>query len=284
MLEKRSLKIKIYGNGIIELSGKFNYDSTTKIYSKANLKIQAPQHWLKYNRIDVRLPEIGQIGLYAEFYKSGMLRRRLEFSELDCGDYVFHGEEVIFYEDEDSEGEDTYTILEENKYLKGERVGIWKTYSIDVGLMTETNYDKSITTGNGFYGVEYKNYYPDSGQIALFQERNSGHSFYPDGKLKAEWESLDFVHHGKFIEYHPNGQIKLTVNYKNMSREGIMLKYYESGSIKEEWEYEDGQRLSIFKYYESGVVKSEWIYVSGNLQKKLIYDKNGNLKKVEESD
>ncbi|MBK7868075.1 MAG: hypothetical protein IPJ75_14465 [Ignavibacteriales bacterium] len=32
------------------------------------------------------------------------------------GDYVFHGEEVIFYEDEDR-GEDTYTILEENKHL-----------------------------------------------------------------------------------------------------------------------------------------------------------------------
>ena len=284
MLETQLLKIEIYGDGIIELNGNFDYDPITKIYSKDNLNIHASQSWLKYSKINVRLPERDQIGVYEEFYKSGMLRRKLEFSQDDGGDYLLHGREIVFYEDEDSEGEETYTILEENYYLNGEKVGIWKKYSIDGGLISETNFDNIVIAGNGFSGVEYKNYYPDTGKIALFQERNQGRSYYPDGRLKAEWESLDFIHHGKFVEYYTNGQVKLTVNYKNMSRDGIMLKYYESGSIKEEWEYRDGQQLSIFKYYESGVVKSEWIYESGELKKKLLYDKNGNLKKVEELD
>ena len=256
------------------------FDQERNIYSQKVEQNSDGPDWIKYETIEVIFSDNNKKGVYREYYKSGKLRHQIPFIIGDTVDELLvHGIETLYYEDKDSYGNDTYTILEENEYSNMQRVGVWKKYSIDGGLLSEHFYDETIDLGNGFYGLKYKEYHNSNGELAYIEERYWGKSFYENGKLKAEWPNIDYQKDGKYREYYEDGELKMEVNYKNGIRYGIMNKYYPNGKQKEKWNYtDDGKRIFIYKYYNKGQIKSEWLYRNGELFQKIEYDTNGNKK------
>lgn len=271
----------LYCNGVVELKGEFIYDSEKNVYvQKVEHKIHNELAWLNYAIVEIEISNDNKKGVYKEYYKSGKLRRLVPFIIGDSPDDLYaHGIEIIYYEDKDSNGNDTYTILEENEYKNMDRIGIWKKYSIDGGLLSEHYYDDVIDLGDGFYGLKYKEYHNSNGALALSNEKNWGKAYYENGDIKAEWQNVNFRNDGHYIEYHENGIVKMEVHYKSGTRFGIMNKYYPDGKQKEKWSYTDeGKRVFVNKYYNNGKIKSEWIYKDGGLENKIEYDNKGNKK------
>lgn len=278
----KNIKMNIYCNYLVELDDEFIFDRRRNIYYKyCQFNSDNQPDWLKYNKIEIELNEKNKRGFYREFYKSGKLRRELPFISLeDENIYYADGVEKIFYEDLDSYGNKTYTILEENVYKQGERVGIWKKYSIDGGLMKEDYFDNKIFLENGFYGIKYIEYFPSSSKLALINDKDLGKSYYENGSIKAEWQNTNYSKNGVYVEYHKNGKIKMKVTYIDGDRDGLMPKYYEDGALKEEWKYSNGKRIYVKKFYPNGELKSEWLYKDGELIQKNEFDKNDNLKNI----
>jgi antitoxin component YwqK of YwqJK toxin-antitoxin module len=277
---EKNFNNSIICNYLVELNGKFNYDPMLNIYFQ-NPKINFGEQpkWLHYERIELKFTEDFNKGIYREYYKSGNLRREVPFIALENSeDFFANGIEMVFYEDSDSNGDDTYTLLEENEYKCGERVGIWKTYSIDGGLLKEDYFDDVIDLNNGFYGIKQIEYFPSSNKLASINDKDFGKSFYENGSLKAEWKNKNYFKDGDYIEYHENGKLKMKVAYVDGERDGLMPKYYEDGSLKEEWKYSNGVRIYVKKFYPNGILKSEWLYNNGELTHKNEFAKNGNLK------
>ncbi len=269
----------------IKLKGDFIYDSYLGGYAQICTKplLQYEPNSCRHEKKVMIYSEDFKSGVYREYYLSGRLRREIPFiKESDFKWYRGHGTEKLFYEDLDSYGEETYTILEENFFNKGKRCGIWKRYSIDGGLMEETDFDKSITTNDTqFSGNERKEYYPASGKLKLEEYENWGKEYYEDGRVKAEWNNKNFMKFGKYIGYHRNGRISMTANYiDGIHRDGLMHKYFENGEIGELWNYNNGKRVFVKKYHENRVLKTEWLYdKDGNEVSKSYFDENGKLKR-----
>jgi len=265
---------------LIELNGEFNYDPILDVYFQyPKIDFNNQPKWLHYKTIELKLTKDFKEGIYREYYGSGNLRREVPFASVENSeDYFANGVEKLFYEDFDSNGEKTYTILEENEYKFGERVGVWKTYSIDGGLIKEDYFEDLIDLKNGFYGIKQIEYFPSSNKLASINYKDFGKSFYEDGSLKEEWKNSNYIKNGDYIEYHENGKIKMQVVYIDGEREGLMSKYSEDGLLKEEWKYSKGKRIYVNKFYSNGILKSEWLYKNGELIQKNEYDKNGNLK------
>ena len=220
-------------------------------------------------------------GYYREYYSSGRLRREIPFTkESESKSLIAHGIEKLFYEDKDSEGNETYTILEENLYKNGERCGIWRRYSIDGGLMEETNYDTVILPeDSNFYSCNNKEFYPDLGKLKLENNKDWGKEYYEDGSVKAEWSNKDYMKCGDYIMYYRDGNIQMRCKYLDeINRDGLMHKYFEDGTIKELWSYDKGKRIFVKKYFKNGNLKTEWLYdKNGNEISKKYYDKSGRL-------
>lgn len=277
-------KVKKFNNRIIcsrliELHGEFYYDPILDIYFQhPNIDFNNKPNWLHYKKIELKLSKDFKEGIYREYYSSGNLRREVPFISVENSeDFFANGVEKLFYEDLDSVGNETYTILEKNEYKCGERVGVWKTYSIDGGLMKEDYFDDKMNLNKGFYGIKQIEYYPSSGKLAFINEKDFGKSFYEDGSLKAVWKNKNYSKNGEYLEYHEDGKLKTQVEYIDGERDGLMAKYYEDGSLKEEWKYSKGIRIFVKKFYLDGKLKSEWLYNKGELIQKNEYDKNGNL-------
>ena len=280
-MSKIYLDKTLYCNGVIEIKGDFIYDEKKKVYTKdVNDSNSSEPDWLKYSQIEISISHENKNGLYKEYYKSGRLRRVVHFiMTYSQNDLYAHGSELIYYEDKDSEGKNTYTLLEENEYNNMQSIGISKRYSIDGVLIGEHFYDEVISFRDGICGMKYKEYHNSNGALALINEKTWGKSYYENGNLKADWENKDYRNDGGYKEYHENGLLKMEVHYKNGTRYGIMNKYFPDGNQKEIWTYnEKGERISIKKYYNNGILKSDWIYGNGELIKKIEYDKNGKEK------
>ena len=276
----KKIEMTIYCNFMIELNDEFKFDSAHNIFFKdVHLDSDNDPDWLKYNKIEIEFIDKNKSGYYREFYASGKLRRELPFISLgEENIYYAEGVEKIFYEDLDSEGNETYTISEENEYKQGERSGVWKTYSIDGGLMKEDYFNNIIDAKNGFYGIKQIEYFPSSKKLAFINEKDYGKAYYENGSIKAEWKNKNYFKDGNYVEYHENGKLKMKVTYINGERDGIMSKFYEDGKLKEEWKYSNGIRIYVNKFYTNGIIKSEWLYNNGELARKNEFDKSGNLK------
>lgn len=274
-------EVFIYGADNAELNGKFVYDPIKKVFFQLNRKkFPFQAEWTNFARIEIEFIKNFTEGIYREFYKSKRLRREVPFIISDSGrSYTANGVEKIFYEDLDSYGKKTYTILHENEYKNGIRVGIWKTYSIDGGLLKEDFYDEEIITVNGFLGHKYKEYHNIIGTLALIEEKSFGKAYYKNGNIKAEWENKNFEKNGQYREFHENGELKMEVKYNNGTRYGIMNKYYPDKKLKEIWNYnEKGERIFVKKYYNDGQLKTEWIYENGVQIQNNEFDKYGKKK------
>lgn len=276
----KKLEMTIYCDFVVELNDEFKFDSTRNVhYKHVSPEVDNQPDWLKYNRIEIEFSDYNNRGYYREIYSSTKLRRQLPFISLgEENIYYADGDEKIFYEDLDSYGNKTYTILKENKYKKGERTGVWKTYSIDGGLMKVDYFDEIIDLENGFYGIKQIEYFPSSNKLASINDKDFGKSYYENGTIKSEWQNKNYFKNGWYTEYHENNKLKMKVNYIEGQRDGLMLKYYKDESLKEEWKYSNGIRNYIKKFFRNGVLKSEWLYDNGEVILKNEYDKNGKLK------
>ncbi len=278
--ETRELDIIIYCDLPIELNDEFEFYASRNLYIKDNIThSENVVDWLKYSRIEIEFINEGNRGYYREYYKSGKLRRAFSFISLgENNEYYVDGKERLFYEGFDGEGNLTYTIISENEYHQGEKVGIRKSYSINGGLLKEEFIEEFKDSENGSFGMKVIEYHPSSNTVASINDKEFGKSYYEGGSLKAEWKNKNYINDGDYLEYHENGKIKMSVSYIDGERNGLMLKYYESGVIKEEWKYSMGKRIYVKKYYPNKIPKSEWQYANGQLISKKEFDKNGNLK------
>jgi len=266
------------------LNGKFVYDETLDEYVQKIEKMDnAGSAWTQFAKISLKFSDNHKSVIYREYYESGKLRRETPFIiDNENGNYLADGIERVYYEDKDSEGNDTYTILEENCYKELERCGIWKKYSIDGGLMEETNYDEESESVDEFFelfsGVPRKEYFPKTGNLSLEDYKDWGKEYYDDGSIRAQWSSKDYMKYGDYTEYHENGEVKMKCKYINgVDRDGLMHKYFEDGKLKELWSYNKGKRIFVKKYFENGEVKTEWLYdKNGKEISKKYYDKDGN--------
>ena len=295
----RLSEIEILGGDVETLNGIFVFDNSLDAYVQQKIKTDSDSpHWTQFAKISLKFSDNHKGGIYREYYESGKLRRETPFIiDKEYDNYLADGIERVYYEDIDSEGNDTYTILEENCYKEMERCGIWKKYSIDGGLMEETNMDTiSETDSSLFYRVDRKEYYPETGNLKFEQykdwakgyynngniwledNKNWGKEYYENGSIKAEWSNKDYMKCGDYKEYHENGEVKMKCKYLDgVNRDGLMHKYFEDGNLKELWSYNKGKRKFVKKYFENGELKTEWLYdKSGNEISKKYYDKDGN--------
>lgn len=113
--------IFIHGS-ILNLSGIFKYNSQTNTYLQINNKVDknAPI-WTQYHKLIIQFSENVNAGVYKEYYKSGKLRREVPFIiDTESGEFKSNGADKIYYEDKDSDGNYTYSLVEETKYQNGE--------------------------------------------------------------------------------------------------------------------------------------------------------------------
>ncbi len=277
----RLSEIYIYGSNV-ELNGIFVFNDSLDAYvqQKERTDSESPA-WTQFATISLKFSDNHKSGIYREYYESGKLRKETPFIiDKEYDNYLADGIERVYYEDKDSYGEETYTILEENFYKKMKRCGIWKTYSIDGGLMKEINYDTIILPDDSpFSGCEEKEYYPDLGKLKLENYKDWGIEYYANGSIKAKWSNKDYLKFGDYTGYHENGKVKLNCKYIDVvHRDGLMYKYFENGKVKELWEYDRGRRKFVKKYFENGELKTEWLYdKDGNEISKKYYDRQGHL-------
>jgi antitoxin component YwqK of YwqJK toxin-antitoxin module len=105
--------------------------------------------------------------------------------------------------------------------------------------------------------------------------------YYPNGKLKAEWNEEKGKREGIEKDYYENGKLRGECNFLNGKPEGIGKEYYESGKLKNEWNFENGKREGIQKlYYESGSLEWEKNFKEDKKEGlSKIYYESGKLKK-----
>lgn len=246
------------------LKGNFTYDYKIKSFVQYCESTSDPKRprWLYFYKITIEFSDDYNSGYYREYYLSNNLRREIPFIKLNYSKYLSaNGTEKLYYEDLNSNGEETYTLLEENNYIDDKLCGISKRYSIDGGLIEIKDYDSTSNSNETFYGIERKEFYPETGSLKLEEHKDCGKEYYPNLNLKAEWSNKNFGKFGDYTEYFENGNIKMKCHYLNfIHRGGLMHKYFEDGKIKELWSYNNGKRIFVKKYFSSGSLKTEWLY------------------------
>lgn len=275
-----TLNCELYSNDCIELKGDFIFDENLDGFVQFCTDEPNPHiaKWCYYNKRVIEFSEDFNSGYYREYYTSNKLRREVPFiKEPNRKNLLADGTERLYYEDLNSYGKETYTLLEENYFKKGDKCGKWKKYSIDGGLIGEDDMDTiSFPSDSNFYGMERKEYYPESGNLKLEEHKDWGKEYYENGSIKAEWSNKDFMHCGSYVGYHKNGHVEMTVNYIDGDRDGLMHKYFEDGKIRELWSYDKGNRIFVKKYFENGILKTEWLYDNdGKELSKKYYDRKG---------
>jgi len=285
-----TLDIELHSHNPARLKGDFNYDETTKCFvqfCKSNPTLTISSYDI-INKIEIEFSEDYNSGFYREYWLSNNLRREVHFiKESDSTGLSSDGIEKIYYEGLNSSGEEeVYVLIEENQYKMSQLCGISKKYSMDGGLMGETDWDSMTSTESSlFYGIERKEYYPETGILKLEEHKEWGKEYYSNLSLKAEWKNKSYMKCGDYKEYHENGNVKMSVNYVLIdgigTRDGIMTKYFQDGKTSEIWSYEKGKRVFVKKYFSSGVLKTEWLYdVNGNeVSKKYFNEKGDQIKK-----
>jgi|ERR1035437_823614 antitoxin component YwqK of YwqJK toxin-antitoxin module len=283
-----TLNCKLYCDDLVKLEGDFIYDENSKSFTQLNKSEPNPHTapHCHYNKISIEFSKEYDSGYYREYYLSNKLKREVPFIKDIEGQVLYaEGIERIYYEDLDSNGKDTYTLLEEIPFKKSNRCGISTTYSIDGGVLEKKDWDSMTSTESSlFYGTDRKEYYPETGSLKLEEYNEWGKEYYPNLSLKAEWKNKSYMKCGEYKEYHENGNVKMTVNYVLIdgigTRDGLMYKYFDDGKVAELWSYNKGKRIFVKKYFYSGALKTEWLYDSeGNEVSKTYFNVDGTKRK-----
>jgi hypothetical protein len=101
--------------------------------------------------------------------------------------------------------------------------------------------------------------------------------YFPNGNLKLEFETIDSIRNGKFVEYFQDGKIKYKLRYKDGVLEGPGFEYYSNGQVetisvfsggKVNGEviffFEDGNKRSKSKYFNDLIVGKNYEYYRGD--------------------
>lgn len=191
---------------------------------------------------------------YFEYYHDNKLRKETDFLLKDQDQIVIDGSDKQYYYGRNDNEEIYYCLQSVNHYKRGNFDGKQQIFATNGKLRTESWYEDNVR-------ILEKDFDIDNGNLIEELHPEFGKKYYPDGKLKAEWKSIEFQIIGQYTEYHPNGNIKMVVNYNDAgNRDGEMKKYFLNNSIKEKWVYSDGTRRYIEKYNQDGSIKSKWYY------------------------
>jgi TonB family protein len=96
---------------------------------------------------------------------------------------------------------------------------------------------KIIKQNDAKYIIEY---YKNSGVItergeysSINPEVKSGHfvTFFADGTISSEFETLDNKINGEFKEFHPNGKLSKKMFYEDNNRKGNPIEFSENGDV-----------------------------------------------------
>ncbi len=150
-------------------------------------------------------------------------------------------------------------IIEEGKYVNGERQGIWIGYHNNGVVKYEITFKDDFPNG-------YAKFYYKSGSINEegYRELNKWVGkylyYYENGQI-----AYDFFYdnngerQGKQLYYHENGNIMVSGNWDSGKESGLLKEYYENGSLKSERTYSDGyyspSNTKIYKMDEVPAVK-----------------------------
>ncbi|MCA9393936.1 MAG: hypothetical protein KC900_07005 [Candidatus Omnitrophica bacterium] len=106
-------------------------------------------------------------------------------------------------------------------------------------------------------------------------------SFHPNGKLKAEWTTVDGRKQGDYKEYTENGQLRRHYLYADNEQHGLQIEYSPNGNIKREFDMYRGRLQGEEKtYYESGELNKVTTYKNNRRDgPALVYRKTGLLQR-----
>lgn len=145
-----------------------------------------------------------------------------------------------------------------NKYLegtynsKGQKNGEFKYYDIVTGLLnSRTFFDKNIQN----------KYYED---------------YYPNGKVKTNFEIKNDKKNGKYIAYFQNGNKSKECEYVNDNIEGEYIRYFKNGKINDISFYvkDELQVDYIDRNNFNGELEKTDYYLGGEIYKTIFHDKN----------
>lgn len=120
-----------------------------------------------------------------------------------------------------------------------------------------------------------------SGQGLAFAMEKEEQSFHANGKLKAEWTSVNGKKEGEFKEYLDTGVLKRQYLFKDDVQHGTQVEYFSNGNIKREYEMFKGRLQGEEKtYFESGELNKVTTYKNNRRDgPALVYRKTGLLQR-----
>lgn len=85
--------------------------------------------------------------------------------------------------------------------------------------------------------------------------------YFPNGALKSEFETIDSIKNGKFIEYFPDGKVHYKLRYELGMLEGPGFEYYPNGQIETVSVFSKGKvNGDVIFYFDDGKKKSKGKY------------------------
>ena len=98
------------------------------------------------------------------------------------------------------------------------------------------------------------------GQTEDFFEGFYVKTYYKNGEIKSQGNTIDNKKNGMWRFYYQNGEIKSEGNFKNDRLNGIWELYYENGQLKEKKTWKNGIIDGSFHTYS----KEKQLIISGN--------------------
>jgi antitoxin component YwqK of YwqJK toxin-antitoxin module len=175
--------------------------------------------------------------------------------------------EIQYYEFENSLGwllEDT-NIVDAIAYLKN-----IKTVNFN-DLKSANLYDKKNFKNVKLNEMEES----DSNKIVIIK------TYYENGEIKEEIETVNDMRHGLYKSYHDNGQLRIAVQFENGNQiDGIVDSFDENGKLIRSVEVRNGNLNGHFKeFYPSGAIKKEGKYKDDEIIGKVVeYFEDGSIK------
>ena len=126
------------------------------------------------------------------------------------------------------------STIEEGKYERSRKVGIWKRFYPNGNLQSEIEYVNGRP--KGMYKIYYEN-----------------------GNVEEAGNWNRNKNTGEFKRYYENGQLMQSFNFAdNGKRNGEQLYFYENGEIEVKVNMQDGKENGVLKrYFPNGELKSE---------------------------
>lgn len=111
--------------------------------------------------------------------------------------------------------------------------------------------------------------------------RQTEKTYYDNGQIKEEFETLDNKLDGFCKYYHENGQLRAETNYKKGKQlDQIINSFDENGNLIRTVEFKKGFLTGPFiEYFPTGEIKLEGVYKKDKIHKgsQKIYFKNGDI-------